>query len=158
MIIHYFYIVLIIIISIIIFLISVWVFLQIIGLRIFSKKSKNLRESPKLIMEEWGEPGKIHLDKLYSDFNTTIPKDDFILLIYIITSVLKTSIEELDKEVNFVRDFNIDSLGHVNLIEYIEKLFEINIDDSQSERIFTLNDLIEFVEVKYGKERKLGKS
>ena len=53
--------------------------------------------------------------------------------------------EKVIKEANFVDDLAADSLDIVELVMSIEEEFDIEIDDSEAEKIVTIGDVVEYI-------------
>ena len=53
--------------------------------------------------------------------------------------------EKVIKEANFVDDLAADSLDIVELVMSIEEEFDIEIDDSEAEKIVTIEDVVEYI-------------
>lgn len=54
--------------------------------------------------------------------------------------------DEITTEASFVDDLGFDSLDVVNLIMEIEDEFEIEIPDSEAEKINTVGEMIEYIQ------------
>ena len=53
--------------------------------------------------------------------------------------------EKVKKEATFVDDLAADSLDIVELVMSIEEEFDIEIDDSEAEKIVTIEDVVEYI-------------
>lgn len=53
--------------------------------------------------------------------------------------------EKVTKEATFVDDLAADSLDIVELVMSIEEEFDIEIDDSEAEKIVTIGDVVEYI-------------
>ena len=53
--------------------------------------------------------------------------------------------EKVIKEANFVDDLAADSLDIVELVMSIEEEFDIEIADSEAEKIVTIEDVVEYI-------------
>ena len=65
----------------------------------------------------------------------------------IIVDKLGVDGEEVKPEASFTNDLGADSLDTVELIMEIEKAFAISIPDDQAEKIETVADAVEYVEI-----------
>jgi len=61
----------------------------------------------------------------------------------IIAGVLNVDADTIKPETKFIDDLGADSLDVFQIILEIEETFEISIDDSQAEKIVTVNDAVE---------------
>ena len=59
--------------------------------------------------------------------------------------VEQLGVEEVTKEATFVDDLAADSLDIVELVMSIEEEFDIEIDDSEAEKIVTIGDVVEYI-------------
>jgi len=59
---------------------------------------------------------------------------------------LNVSPEEVKPESKFVEDLGADSLDVVELIMALEEKFEIQIPDSEAEKIQTVKDIVDYIE------------
>lgn len=66
----------------------------------------------------------------------------------IIVSKLGVEETEITPEAHFMKDLNADSLDTVELIMEFEKEFNIEIADSDAEKIQTVGDAVTFMEAK----------
>ncbi len=66
--------------------------------------------------------------------------------------VKKLGVEEsqVTEEANFTKDLGADSLDTVELIMEFEKEFDIEIEDSDAEKIQTVGEVVKFLEEKKG--------
>ena len=64
----------------------------------------------------------------------------------VIVEQLNVSPEEVKPEANFVNDLGADSLDVVEMIMALEEKFEIEIPDSEAEKIETVQDVIDYIE------------
>ncbi len=62
-----------------------------------------------------------------------------------IAEKLGVEIEDVVPEASFIDDLGADSLKIVELIMSMEELFDIEIEDEDSEKLKTVNDVITFV-------------
>ena len=63
----------------------------------------------------------------------------------IIVEGLGVSEDRVNKEASFVEDLAADSLDIVELIMSLEEEFDIEIPDSEAEKISTVGDVIEYI-------------
>ncbi len=64
----------------------------------------------------------------------------------VIVEQLNVSPEEVKPEAKFVEDLGADSLDVVEMIMALEEKFEIEIPDSEAEKIQTVQDVVDFVQ------------
>ncbi len=64
----------------------------------------------------------------------------------IIVEVLGSKPEDVKKESKFVDDLGADSLDLVELIMSLEENFQIEISDSEAEKIITVQDALDYIE------------
>ena len=64
----------------------------------------------------------------------------------VIAEQLNVSEDEIKMESNFVEDLGADSLDVVELVMALEEKFEIEIPDSDAEKIATVKDVVEYIE------------
>jgi acyl carrier protein len=64
----------------------------------------------------------------------------------VIVEQLNVSPEEVKPESKFVEDLGADSLDVVELIMALEEKFEIQIPDSEAEKIQTVKDIVDYIE------------
>jgi acyl carrier protein len=64
----------------------------------------------------------------------------------IIVDKLGVDAAEVKPEASFTNDLGADSLDQVELIMELEKAFELQIPDDQSEKIGTVGDAIKYIE------------
>jgi acyl carrier protein len=64
----------------------------------------------------------------------------------VIVEQLNVSPEEVKPEAKFVEDLGADSLDVVEMIMALEEKFEIEIPDSEAEKIETVQDVIDYIE------------
>jgi len=64
----------------------------------------------------------------------------------VIIEQLNVSPEEVKPEAKFVEDLGADSLDVVEMIMALEEKFEIEIPDSEAEKIETVQDVIDYIE------------
>lgn len=55
---------------------------------------------------------------------------------------------EVKTKTNFVKDLGADSLDVVEFVMAIEEKFGIEIEDEQAEKLFTVEDVVNFVKTK----------
>ena len=63
----------------------------------------------------------------------------------IVVEQLGVEEEKVTKEATFVDDLAADSLDIVELVMRIEEKFDIEIDDSEAEKIVTIGDVVEYI-------------
>ena len=63
----------------------------------------------------------------------------------IVVEQLGVEEEKVRKEATFVDDLSADSLDIVELVMSIEEEFDIEIADSEAEKIVTIEDVIEYI-------------
>lgn len=63
----------------------------------------------------------------------------------IVVEQLGVEAEKVTKEATFVDDLAADSLDIVELVMGIEEEFDIEIDDSEAEKIVTIGDVVEYI-------------
>lgn len=63
----------------------------------------------------------------------------------IVVEQLGVEEEKVTKEATFVDDLTADSLDIVELVMSIEEEFDIEIDDSEAEKIVTIGDVVEYI-------------
>jgi acyl carrier protein len=66
----------------------------------------------------------------------------------LISEKLDIDLKDIVPEANFVNDFGADSLDLVELIMSMEEEFNIEIEDSEAEKIKTVQDVINFLQNK----------
>jgi len=64
----------------------------------------------------------------------------------VIVEQLNVSPEEVKPESKFVEDLGADSLDVVEMIMALEEKFEIEIPDSEAEKIQTVQDVVNYIE------------
>jgi acyl carrier protein len=64
----------------------------------------------------------------------------------VIVEQLNVAPEEVKPEAKFVEDLGADSLDVVEMIMALEEKFEIEIPDSEAEKIETVQDVIDYIE------------
>jgi len=64
----------------------------------------------------------------------------------VIVEQLNVNPDEVKLESNFVEDLGADSLDVVELVMALEEKFEIEIPDSEAEKIKTVQDVIDYIE------------
>jgi len=64
----------------------------------------------------------------------------------VIVEQLNVAPEEVKPEAKFVEDLGADSLDVVEMIMALEEKFEIEIPDSEAEKIQTVQDVINYIE------------
>ncbi len=64
----------------------------------------------------------------------------------VIVEQLNVSPEEVKPEARFVEDLGADSLDVVEMIMALEEKFEIEIPDSEAEKIQTVQDVVNYIE------------
>ncbi|NPA55121.1 MAG: acyl carrier protein [Epsilonproteobacteria bacterium] len=64
----------------------------------------------------------------------------------VIVEQLNVNPDEVKLESNFVEDLGADSLDVVELVMALEEKFEIEIPDSEAEKIQTVKDVVEYIE------------
>ena len=63
----------------------------------------------------------------------------------IIVEQLNVSEDSVTKEASFIDDLGADSLDIVELIMALEEEFDIEIPDSDAEKVVTVNDVVEYI-------------
>jgi len=64
----------------------------------------------------------------------------------VIVEQLNVSPDEVKPEAKFVEDLGADSLDVVEMIMALEEKFEIEIPDSDAEKIQTVKDVVDYIE------------
>ncbi len=64
----------------------------------------------------------------------------------VIVEQLNVSPEEVKPEARFVEDLGADSLDVVEMIMALEEKFEIEIPDSEAEKIQTVQDVVDYIQ------------
>jgi acyl carrier protein len=64
----------------------------------------------------------------------------------VIVEQLNVASEEVNPEAKFVEDLGADSLDVVEMIMALEEKFEIEIPDSDAEKIQTVQDVVDYIE------------
>jgi acyl carrier protein len=64
----------------------------------------------------------------------------------VIVEQLNVNEDEVKLESNFVEDLGADSLDVVELVMALEEKFEIEIPDSEAEKIQTVKDVVDYIE------------
>jgi len=64
----------------------------------------------------------------------------------VIVEQLNVNADEVKLESNFVEDLGADSLDVVELVMALEEKFEIEIPDSEAEKIQTVKDVVDYIE------------
>jgi len=64
----------------------------------------------------------------------------------VIVEQLNVNPDEVKLESNFVEDLGADSLDVVELVMALEEKFEIEIPDSEAEKIATVKDVVDYIE------------
>jgi acyl carrier protein len=64
----------------------------------------------------------------------------------VIVEQLNVNADEVKLESNFVEDLGADSLDVVELVMALEEKFEIEIPDSEAEKIATVKDVVDYIE------------
>jgi acyl carrier protein len=64
----------------------------------------------------------------------------------VIVEQLNVAPEEVKPEAKFVEDLGADSLDVVEMIMALEEKFEIEIPDSDAEKIQTVQDVVDYIE------------
>jgi len=64
----------------------------------------------------------------------------------VIVEQLNVNEDEVKLESNFVEDLGADSLDVVELVMALEEKFEIEIPDSEAEKIATVQDVVDYIE------------
>jgi len=64
----------------------------------------------------------------------------------VIVEQLNVSPDEVKPEAKFVEDLGADSLDVVEMIMALEEKFEIEIPDSEAEKIQTVQDVVNYIE------------
>ena len=63
----------------------------------------------------------------------------------LVAEELKVKIEEVKLDSDFVKDLNADSLDVVEFIMSLEEKFEIKIPDEVTEKIKTVEDVVDYI-------------
>jgi len=58
-------------------------------------------------------------------------------------------IEDIVPEASLIDDLGADSLTIVELVMSMEEMFEIEIDDDDAEKLVTVQDVIDFIKLKF---------
>lgn len=58
-------------------------------------------------------------------------------------------IEDIVPEASLIDDLGADSLTIVELVMSMEEIFEIEIDDDEAEKLRTVQDVIDFIKLKF---------
>ncbi|MBU0463242.1 MAG: acyl carrier protein [Proteobacteria bacterium] len=58
-------------------------------------------------------------------------------------------IEDIVPEASLIDDLGADSLTIVELVMSMEEMFEIEIDDDDAEKLLTVQDVIDFIKLKF---------
>lgn len=58
-------------------------------------------------------------------------------------------IEDIVPQASLIEDLGADSLTIVELVMSMEEIFEIEIDDDEAEKLFTVQDAIDFIKSKF---------
>ncbi len=61
---------------------------------------------------------------------------------------LDVDIENIFPETSLIEDLGADSLTIVELVMAMEDAFEIEIDDTEAEKLLTVQDVIDFIEAR----------
>ncbi len=64
----------------------------------------------------------------------------------VVVEQLNVNPEEVKEESKFVEDLGADSLDVVELVMALEEKFDIEIPDTDAEKIITVNDAIQYIE------------
>ncbi len=64
----------------------------------------------------------------------------------VVVEQLNVNPEEVKEESKFVEDLGADSLDVVELVMALEEKFDIEIPDTDAEKIITVNDAIKYIE------------
>jgi len=64
----------------------------------------------------------------------------------VIVEQLNVSPDEVKPEAKFVEDLGADSLDVVEMIMALEEKFELEIPDSEAEKIQTVQDVVDYIE------------
>lgn len=64
----------------------------------------------------------------------------------IVVEQLSVDAEQVTPEANFVEDLGADSLDTVELIMAFEEEFEVEIPDTEAEKIKTVQDVMDYIE------------
>ena len=70
----------------------------------------------------------------------------------IVVEQLGVKEEELNNNARFVEDLGADSLDTVELVMALEEEFETEIPDEKAEKITTIQDAINYIEMRINKE------
>jgi len=72
----------------------------------------------------------------------------------IVAEQLGVDQSEISRETSFVNDLNADSLDTVELVMEFEDEFDMSIPDEEAEKIQTVGQAIEFIEINMGKGKE----
>lgn len=64
----------------------------------------------------------------------------------VVVEQLSVSADEIKEDSKFIEDLGADSLDVVELVMALEEEFDIEIPDSDAEKILTVNDAISYIE------------
>ena len=67
-------------------------------------------------------------------------------IVDVLTECLKISSSQIIPEANIVDDLGADSLDTVEIVMRLEEVFDIQIMDEESEQMFTVQDIINYIE------------
>ena len=68
------------------------------------------------------------------------------MILKITAEHLGKSVDEIRPEANFMDDLGADSLDTVELVMAFEEEFDMEIPDEAAEKLFTVQDVIDYVE------------
>ena len=66
----------------------------------------------------------------------------------IISEQLGTDVDEVTLESNIVDDLDADSLDVIEMLMMLEEEFDIEIPDSDTEKLITVGDVVEYIKAK----------
>ena len=67
-------------------------------------------------------------------------------IVDILTECLKVSSSQIVPEAHIIDDLGADSLDTVEIVMRLEEVFDIQIMDEESEQMFTVQDIITYIE------------
>jgi len=67
-------------------------------------------------------------------------------IVDILTECLKVSSSQIVPEAHIIDDLGADSLDTVEIVMRLEEVFDIQIMDEESEQMFTVQDIINYIE------------
>jgi acyl carrier protein len=67
-------------------------------------------------------------------------------IVDVLTECLKISSSQIIPEAHIVDDLGADSLDTVEIVMRLEEVFDIQIMDEESEQMFTVQDIVNYIE------------